>query len=199
MSLIAAVEGVLEGRGTDYVLVRVGGVTLQVYVPSSDLSRMDAPGTAVRLSTHLVVREEDLQLYGFSSERGKRLFELLLEVGGVGPRVALAVLSALSPEEAALAIAAEDVEALSRAPGVGKRTASRIILDLRGKLEEEFGAAVGVPSSGSGPQNQAVQALMALGYTALEARQALSVEQEQGLSVEEQVRRALQRMGQGSF
>ena len=197
MSLIAAVEGVLEGRGADFALVRVGGVTFQVYVPAPELARLDTPGGTVRLSTHLVVREDDLQLYGFSTHQGRRLFQLLLEVGGVGPRVALAVLSVLSPEEAALAIVGGDIAVLSSASGVGKRTAERIVLELKGKLEEEIGPVAVAASQGGAAQDQAVRALLALGYTALEARQALSVEREEGLSVEERVRRALQRIGQG--
>lgn len=198
MSLVAAIEGTLEGKGSDFALVRVGGVTLRVYVPTPDLARLDPLGGPVRLSTHLVVREDDLQLYGFPTEPGCRLFQLLLDVSGVGPRVALGVLSALPPESAAAAIATGDAAALSRAPGVGKRTAERIILDLKGKLEEEFGVlAVASSSADDGREDAALRALVALGYRPLEARQALSVEQDEGRPLEERVRRALQRMGQG--
>ena len=198
MSLIAAVEGTLKAKGIDYALVQVGGVTFQVAVPTPDLASLEPIGGAVRLATHLVVREDDLQLYGFVTEPGRRIFQLLLEVSGVGPRVALALLSALPPEAAAAAIASGDAQALSGAQGVGKRTAERIILDLKGKLEEEFGLlAVAMTSADDGQQDAALRALVALGYKPLEARQALSVEQDQGLLLEERVRRALQRMGQG--
>ena len=198
MSLIAAVEGTLKAKGVDYALVQVGGVTFQVAVPTPDLAALDPIGGAVRLATHLVVREDDLQLYGFATEPGRRIFQLLLEVSGVGPRVALALLSALPPEAAAAAIASGDAQALSGAQGVGKRTAERIILDLKGKLEEEFGLlAVAMTSADDGQQDAALRALGALGYKPLEARQALSVERGQGLPLEERVRRALQRMGGG--
>ena len=201
MSLIAAIEGILEAKGPDYVLVQVGGVTLQVSVPTPDLAGLDPVGGAVRLATHLVVREDDLQLYGFATEPGRRIFQLLLEVSGVGPRVALALLSALPPEAAAAAIASGDAQALSGAQGVGKRTAERIILDLKGKLEEEFGPMMPVGSAAvatvRGAGDPALQWLLGLGFSALEARQALSVEGEDGLSTEERVRRALQRMGGG--
>ena len=196
MSLIASVQGVLEEKGLDYVLLAVGGVTLQVSVPVYDLVDLGAVGTVVRLRTHLVVREDDLQLYGFATEHGRRLFESLLDVGGVGPRVALAVLSVMPAEAVAAAIVAGDSAAISQAQGVGKRTAERIILELKGKMEEEYGpAAVLAKATSALDSDPALQALQALGYSSLEARQALSVEQEEDLSVEDRVRRALQRMG----
>ncbi len=198
MSLVAAIEGTLGGKGSDCALVRVGGVTLRVYVPAPDLARLGPLDGPVRLSTHLVVREDDLQLYGFPTEPGCRLFQLLLEVSGVGPRVALGILSALPPEAAAAAIAAGDADALRRGPGVGKRTAERIILDLKDKLAEEFGAlAVASASTDDIREDAALRALVALGYRPVEARQALSVERDEDLPLEERVRRALQRMGQG--
>ena len=196
MSLISAVEGILEDTGSDYALVRVGGVTLQIGVPSRDLADLGTVGSLVRLWTHLVVREDDLQLYGFLSGQGKRMFQELLAVNGVGPKVALAVLSVMRPEALAAAIVQGDADSLTRAPGVGKRTAERIILDLKGKLEEEFGQVIVAATVGPGGDREpALQALVALGYSLQEARQALLPEPEPGLPVEERVRRALQRMG----
>ena len=197
MSLIAAVEGVLEGKGPDHALLRVGGVTLRLSLPGYDLAELGASGSTVRLHTHLVVKEDDLQLYGFATEAGRQLFQALLDVNGVGPKVALALLSALRVESVAAAIVAGDAPTLSRAQGVGKRTAERIVLELRGKLEDELGFAM-VPATGASfdGQDQALQALIALGYTAGEAQQALSVEREEGLGVEDRVRRALQRIGE---
>ena len=199
MSLIAAIEGALEATGLDYALVRVGGVTLEVHVPAPDLASLGVRGATVRLHTHLVVREDDLQLYGFVTEPGRRLFQSLLDVSGVGPKGALAVLSIAQVEGIAAAIVAGDANTLSQAQGVGKRTAERIILDLRGKLEEEFGPVLAAGTvTPVVDQDPAFRALAALGYSALEVRQALSVEQDDDLSVEERVRRALQRMGQPS-
>ena len=122
--------------------MRVGGILIQTFVPANDLSAMPNPGEQVRLLTHLIVREDDLQLYGFATEQGRRLFEMLIGVSQVGPKAALAVLSVLAPADLAGAIVAGDALAISRAPGVGKRTAERIILDLKGKLEEELGAPI---------------------------------------------------------
>ena len=204
MSVIAGIEGSLERKTADAAIVRVGGgVLLRVYVPSNDLSDLPGQGAAVRLHTHLVVREDDLQLYGFATEQGLRLFEMLIGVSQVGPKGALAVLSVLPPQDLAAAIVASDARTLSRAPGVGRRTAERIILELRGKLEEEFGGAfiaAGASGGSAAPSpagDMALQWLLALGYSALEARQALSVEREEGLDTDERVRRALQRMGGG--
>ncbi|MEX2431437.1 MAG: Holliday junction branch migration protein RuvA, partial [Dehalococcoidia bacterium] len=148
--------------------------------------------------THLIVREDDLQLYGFADEQGRRLFEALLSVNGVGPKAALAVLSVLSPSDLAAAIVGGDANAISRAPGVGKRTAERVILELKSKLEEEFGAlpapiAAGV--GGASSADPALQWLLGLGFSAIEARQALAVEQQTDIGLDERVRRALQRMG----
>ena len=196
MSLITAIEGVLEAKGADSATVRVGGVSFNVSVPVIDLGAIGYVGEVARLCTHLVVREDDLQLYGFASEQGRKLFESLVAINGVGPKAALAVLSVLSPADLASAIVSGDATSISRAQGVGKRTADRIILELRGKLEEELGPIqVGAVPTSAGA-DPALAWLQGLGFSALESRQALSVEPEEGLAVEERVRRALQRMGE---
>lgn len=205
MSLVAGVRGTLTARTADAALVDIGGVTLQVFVPAHDLAQLPAAGEPVSLVTSLIVREDDLALYGFISEQGRRLFESLLSVSQVGPKAALAILSVLAPDQLAGAIVAGDAKSISRAPGVGPRTAERIIVDLRSKMEEEFGAplvqaaaSAGAATAAAGTgADPALQWLTGLGFSALEARQALSVEHEEGLDTDERVRRALQRMGQG--
>ncbi len=203
MSIIAGVEGTVEAKHADSVVVRVGGgILLRVFVPAHDLGGLPGADSPVRLHTHLIVREDDLQLYGFATEHGRRLFEMLIGVSQVGPKAALAVLSVLPPEDLATAIVAGDATAISRAPGVGKRTAERIILDLKGKLEEEIGAPMvttaGVTTTAGAAGDPALQWLMALGYSALEARQALAAEDGAAdAPTDERVRRALQRMGGG--
>ena len=200
MSIIAGIEGTIETKFADSAIVRVGGgIMLRVFIPTHDLSAMPDGGAAVRLHTHLVVREDDLQLYGFASEQGRRLFEMLIGVSQVGPKVALAVLSVMPPQEVAGAVVAGDAAALSRAQGVGRRTAERIILDLKGKLEEEMGAPV-LPTGTAGTGtvgDPAVQWLIALGYSALEARQALAADPDVTAGTDDRVKRALQRMGGG--
>ncbi len=198
MSLIAGIQGTITSKAADSVIVQVGGgIMLKVHVPTHDLSALPETGGPIHLLTHLIVREDDLQLYGFSTEQGRRLFEMLLGVSQVGPKAALAVLSVLSPADLGTAIVASDALAISRAQGVGKRTAERIILELKGVLEEEIGAPIlsGSPASTTTTVDAALQWLIALGYSALEARQALSVERDETLSTDDRVRRALQRMG----
>ena len=192
--MIAAIRGVLEQRGVDHVVVAVGGVSLRVFAPVTTLDGLPPTGQQVRLHTSLLVREEEVHLYGFATEEGRRLFDMLIAVSSVGPRLALAVLSAMTPEQAALAIASGDADALSRAPGVGKKTAQRVILELRGRLEQEWGAAA---PAAAGDGADAVTALLALGYTPAEARQALAGEDRPELPLDERVRRALQRMAGG--
>jgi Holliday junction DNA helicase RuvA len=201
MSIIAGIEGLLESKRADSALVRVGGVTFQVWVPGYDLAGLPGIGSVVRLVTHLVVREEDLQLYGFADERGRMVFESLLGISGVGPKAALAILSVMSPGELIASILAGDANSLTKAQGVGKRIAERIILELKGKVEDDLGGkslssiiSADVVNAGS-VGDPALAALLGLGFSALEARQALGVEQEEGLNIDDRVRRALQRIG----
>ena len=198
MSLIEAIEGTVEGTTADAALVRIGGgLVLKVLVPAHDLAALPKTGGQVRLLTHLAVREDDLQLYGFMSEAGRKLFGSLLGVSQVGPKAAMAVLSVLSPEELAGAIVAGDTVAISRAQGVGKRTAERIILELKAGVEKQIGGPISAaaPSSGAAAGDPALQWLLGLGFSAAEARQALAVEPDDGLETDERVRRALRRMG----
>jgi Holliday junction DNA helicase RuvA len=197
MSLIAAVEGTLESKTADVALIRVGGITLSIAVPGQDLSSLPGPGSTVRLLTHMVVREDDLQLYGFLDDRGRTLFESLLGISGVGPKAALAVLSVLSADDLASAIITGDATSISKAPGVGKKTAERIILELKGKLADDLGSLAPISPGGSvaAAGDPALAWLLGLGFSGIEARQALSMEQDDSLSTDERVQRALQRMG----
>jgi Holliday junction DNA helicase RuvA len=174
------------------VVVGVGGVSLRVSVPTSTVAELGTVGTRVRLHTYLVVREDGLALYGFPSPQALRLFELLQTVGGVGPKNALSLLSTLSPEALAAAIASGDEATLSRAPGVGRKTAARIVLELRTRLEKEWGLVAAPAPAGD---DDAVAALMALGYSAQEARSALAaLPRGEAATLEERVRLALRHL-----
>jgi len=188
--VISGVRGRVVSKVPGAVLVDLHGLILRVLTSQTSISDVGEPGDEVELLTHLYVREDQLTLFGFVSQEELDLFELLLTVSGVGPRVALSVLSTARPGEIHGAIESEDINLLSRVPGIGKKTASRIIFDLRGKLPERVGE--GVVSIGAQDQ-EALVALQSLGYSLAEARSALAgVERFEGQTSEERVYAALQ-------
>src|SRR4030042_5989532 len=134
--MIAAIEGTLELRGTNWAIIKVGGVSLQVYLPSSSLDLLGAVGQRVQLRTHLHWREDNIALYGFISQQELDLFKMLISVIGICPKVAMTMLSNLNSEQLAIAIASGNVDLLIQVPGVGRKTASRLVLELQGKLEK---------------------------------------------------------------
>ena len=168
--MIVAVHGILETTGPDWVNVRVGGVTLHVSVPANTVFSLGAQGSPVSLHTHLRIRDEEPVLYGFIDAAALGLFSMLTAVSGVGPRMALALLSSLEPARLQNAIVTGDVASLSSAQGVGTRTASRIVLELKGKLEDAEFADIGGMSEDV--DSQVIAALTALGYSLSEARAA---------------------------
>ncbi len=179
--MIAHVRGELVRAGSDSVVVDVGGVGYRCLVPSSTRSRLPGTGQMVTLHTSLQVREDSMTLYGFLTEQEFDLFELLLRVDGIGAKVALAILSATTPDSFRRAIAFEDITALCRVPGIGKKTAQRMVLELKDKVGS-VGPNAGVESIGLGAiagaapgdvYGEAVEALMGLGYARVEAAQAL--------------------------
>ena len=186
--MITGIEGTVADSGPEWLDVAVGGVTVRVNLPMSTAERLGAVGAPVKLLTTLQVRDDSLTLFGFADREARAAFEMLIGVNGVGPRVALSVLSALAPESLALAVESGDADAFTSVPGVGKRTASRILLELRGKLDFDLTAAGAVHRDDA----DVVDALTALGYTALEARRALaSLPSGEELPVEEKVRLSL--------
>ena len=188
--MIVGLRGTLSALGPDWVHIAVGGVTLQVFVPSNSITGLGAPGETVSLHTLFRIREEQPVLYGFPDEASLQLFTLLTGVSGVGPRLGLALLSALDPASLQIAVASGDAAALAAAPGVGRRTANRIILELRDKVDSIEGDGVAPVSSGD---SEVLAALSALGYSAAEAKAAVdSIPDSDGISVEEKIRLALQ-------
>ncbi|MEO6463306.1 MAG: Holliday junction branch migration protein RuvA [Candidatus Eisenbacteria bacterium] len=153
--MIARLEGVLVARDPEASVVDVAGVGYAVAHSLHTYSDLPAVGTRLALFTHLHVREDALQLYGFSTAEERRLFELLIGVSGVGPKVALAVLSGLAPASFARAVKDENLGALTRIAGVGKKTAERIVIDLRDKMPPALVAAAGAGVSGPGPATAA--------------------------------------------
>ena len=193
--MIATLEGILEYRGNDSVIINVGGIGFQVYVPNSTLSQLGAVNGKVSLYSHLHVREDNISLYGFASSEELALFKNLISVSGIGCKLALAVLSAFSPEQLIMAITSGDIDLLSQAPGMGKKMASRLVVELKGKLEKEWEevALPLAPESGD-----VISALTGLGYSLTEATRAMSkIPDSEGLGLEEKVRIVLQQMAGG--
>jgi Holliday junction DNA helicase RuvA len=193
--MISSVRGRLEYQNTNGVVIAIGGFSLRIQVPLSVIDTLGAPGESVELFTSLQMRmrEDTIALYGFTTNQARRFFELLIGITGVGPRNALALLSAYSPVQLAAAITSGRSEVLSSVSGVGKRLADRIIVDLRGKLESEWGESTDFIAS---DDSEVIAALVALGYSPTEARSASSVTIGDGnLSLEERVRAALQAFG----
>jgi Holliday junction DNA helicase RuvA len=191
--MIATLEGILEFRGNDSIIVGVNGIGFRLYVPGSTLGQLGAVKGKVSLYTHLHVREDNISLYGFASSEELALFRNLISVSGIGAKLALAILSAFSPEQLVMAIASGDIDFLSQAPGVGKKTAGRLVVELRGKLEKEW-KEVALPLA---PESaDVIAALTGLGYSVAEATRAISRLPDSGkLSLEEKIRAALQQVG----
>jgi Holliday junction DNA helicase RuvA len=193
--MIATLEGILEYRGEDSVIINVGGIGFRVYVSSSTSSQLGAVKSRVSLYTHLHVREDNISLYGFASSEELTLFKSLISVTGIGAKLALTLLSALNPEQLVMAITSGDIDLLSQTPGIGKKIASRLVVELRGKLEKEW-KEVAWPLA---PEHvDVIAALTGLGYSVTEATKAISrLPDSEGLSLEEKVRMTLQQMAGG--
>ena len=191
--MIASIHGVLEARRADHAIVRVGGFSLRIFAPSSTLGRLGETGSEVTLHTHFQVREDGMALYGFTAEAERDAFEQLLNISGVGPKVALALLANMDAQTLYQAIADEDLQRLSLAPGVGKKLASRLVLELKGKLPSLAGlGGIGAPVAGGSTQAEVLEALMGLGYSTAEAQAALrKIPQDHPMTLEEQVTFAL--------
>jgi holliday junction DNA helicase RuvA len=191
--MISGIRGRIISKLPGVLQVDVGGVFIRVLTSQNSVDLAGEVGEEVTLVTHLQVREDDLTLFGFVAPDELQCFQLLIGVNGIGPRVALAMLSASRPDDIYQAIAAEDTQFLSRMPGIGKKTANRIIFDLRGKLpeptEDEISSG---PVARRSDDLDAFEALQVLGYSSAEARDALSrIETTDGQTIEERVFNAL--------
>ncbi len=185
MSPIARLTGVVADRGPDWVVVDVNGVGYLVYGPAGTVIGAKV-GAEVMLHTHMAVREDDMTLYGFATGEERGLFQTLIAVSGVGPKAALALLSVMTADELSYAIASGDTVALARAPGVGQKLASRVVLELRGKLVAE------APPALPGEESEVVSALIGLGFTQAEATEAVAKSKvPDDAPVEDKVRLAL--------
>jgi len=195
--VIGRLQGVLLRKEPPALMLDVGGVGYELEAPMTTFYELPAVGERVTLYTHLVVREDAHLLYGFVREAQRRLFRELLKVNGVGPRVALAVLSGLSDEEFSRCVAQEDIARLTKVPGIGRKTAERLVIELRDKLPKDVplpASTAAGPAAPGDPVSEAVSALVALGYKPNEASRAVRSASTKGLSAEEIIRQALKGM-----
>ena len=196
--MYAYIKGVLEVKSINYVVIENGGIGYKVFMSSKSIGTIGNVGDNVKVHTHYHVREDDISLYGFSSEEELRMFEILINVSGVGVKSALTMLSDITPASFAMAVITDDVERLTKVPGVGKKTAQRLVLELKDKLAKE-------DISGDGTEdvkvvktkidNDAITALQVLGYSKKEIEQALEKVKTQDMSTEEIIKAALKNLG----
>jgi Holliday junction DNA helicase RuvA len=185
--VIGRIAGRLLTKHPPQILVDVQGVGYELDVPMSTLYQLPSTGADVALLTHLIVREDAHQLYGFATESERALFRKLLKISGIGARTALAVLSGMSVADVRQAVSEQDSASLTRIPGIGKKTAERLLLELKDKLDI---TVVAVPANASSPDNDIANALLALGYNDKEAQFALK-HLDETVSVTEGIRQAL--------
>ena len=190
------IKGTLEEKGIDFVVIDVQGVGYKIFMPSSTVQKLGEINSTVKVHTHLQVREDDMSLYGFSSKDELRLFELLIGVSGIGAKSANTILANISPSKLALAVITNDVNELTKLPGIGAKSAQRMILELKDKLKNED--AIGADNIELSQLNtqdndlqEAISALQVLGYPAKEASKAVMSVDKTGLNVEEIIKRAL--------
>lgn len=194
--MFSYIKGTLEEIFEDMIVVETGGIGWNIHVPLSVFDRIPRTGEEVRIYTSFQVREDAMTLYGFLSRQDQQMFEQLLGVNGIGPKAALGILSTLRPDDLRMAIISEDAKAISRAPGIGPKTAKRVILDLKDRIKMEdilpgsFSGGSEVPPSAAvsgmeGVGKEAIEALVALGYSMTEATKAVrQVEITEGMSAE---------------
>ena len=192
--MIASISGTIQRVGSDNLVINVGGIGLRVFVPKGVLEQAGPVGRSASLHTHMIVREKELSLYGFESEEDLNLFEILLDVNGVGPKVGLSILSTLSPEVIRGAIAREESAVLQRVPGIGKKTAERIMFQLRDKLD--LTAEVAAVPYMRDVDADVIDVLTTLGFSIVEAQTALQNIPREETDLDMRVQLALQYLDQ---
>ncbi len=200
--MIGFIRGILAEKGNGYIIVDVNGVGYEIFVPANSGAYMASEGQEVMIHTMMIVREDDMSLYGFTRKGEKDAFKKLITVNGVGAKAAISILSAFTLEQLQQAIVFEDAKTLTKANGIGKKTAERIVLELKDKFESE--GQEGVPQTSqdimtdeAGAANgraDAITALIELGYSRGEATSALASVKETDLTAEEYIRKALAKL-----
>jgi Holliday junction DNA helicase RuvA len=192
--VIGHLRGRLVRKAPPALIIDVNGVGYELEAPMSTFYRLPEVGSEVELATHLVVREDAHLLYGFATEDERRLFRDLLRVTGIGPKIGLALLSGIDVDTFMRCVEAQDVDALTRIPGVGRKTAERLLIEMRDRIRAlgQLPANAPVPGSVAGARAEAYAALVALGYRPVEVNRLLQGVEQDGAGTEELIRRALQ-------
>lgn len=199
--MISFIRGSLERRAETFIIIESGGIGYQVFVSPATLARLPQTGVEVKVYTYLDVKEGGISLYGFSSSEEQEMFHKLLTVSGVGPKGALGFLAQLTPQQLILAILSDDVKTLCQAPGVGRKTAQRVVLELKDKFRTEEALEQGEmwqrelsPTGGTDARFEAIDAMMALGYSRNEAGKAVNAIAAEGMTTEDILKAALKKM-----
>ena len=191
--MIVGLRGSVAAVAADHVVLDVGGVMYRVNMPASSIPGVGVVGDTTRVFTHLYVREDQMALYGTTDERQLRMFESLLAVSGIGPKAGLAILSALPVDQLDDAISSGNVDILTKVPGIGRKTATRLVIELKGKVD--LFAAMGM-AGGTSAAAEAIEALTNLGYGPSEIQAALAgLPKDEQIGTEEMVMHALKRLG----
>jgi holliday junction DNA helicase RuvA len=192
--VIGHLRGRLVRKAPPALIIDVNGVGYELEAPMSTFYRLPEVGSEVELATHLVVREDAHLLYGFATEDERRLFRDLLRVTGIGPKIGLALLSGIDVDTFMRCVEAQDVDALTRIPGVGRKTAERLLIEMRDRIRAlgQLPANAPAPGSVAGARAEAYAALVALGYRPVEVNRLLQGVEQDGAGTEELIRRALQ-------
>ncbi|MEA4899519.1 Holliday junction branch migration protein RuvA [Bacillota bacterium Meth-B3] len=196
--MYAHIQGLVAEKTSDALVIDAGGVGYWLSVSAGTLAAAPAVGSPMKCYTVLSVREDAMELFGFATREEKAMFEKLKSVSGVGARMSLNILSALSVRELSIALVTGDSAALTRAPGIGKKTAQRLVLELRDKVDDcdltGAPATTGAPVRSGGIQGEAIEALMALGYASSEAAKAVASVADKAATLDETIRLALRGM-----
>jgi len=194
--MIGSLNGLIKNKKPSEVLVEVNGVGYEVHVPLSTSFKLPEIDQQTHILTHLIIREDQHTLYGFATEEERNLFRALIRISGVGPKLAITILSGTNVEDFVRSVQAQDADALIHLPGIGKKTAERLLVEMKDRIDQIGGVNLkegdGIESSGIQVIKEAHNALSSLGYKSAEARKILEKIDSKGLTVEELLRQALQ-------
>ena len=200
--MFSYIKGILEIKSSNFIVVDVNGIGFKIFMPLTSIQKLEETGKTVKIYTYMQVKEDDISLYGFTTNEELRMFELLISVSGIGAKSAITMLSSVTPSKFALAVISNDVKSLTKIPGIGAKSAQRIILELKDKLKTEESISKIEDVTGmqgnvvqSENKSEAIQALQVLGYTKFEIEEVLAKIDMQNKNVEEIIRNALGFLG----